>query len=93
MAPTYAVAKLNDGPLAGTLVQAPLRGDGSRIPVDVIDLPVPVLDESTETFWGDTANYFLMPPIDGPWRQGGHWLFAYARTLPGYPTYTTDVRP
>jgi hypothetical protein len=63
------------------------------VPVDIIGLPVPVLDERTEAFWWDTANYFLMPPVDGPWRPGGKWHFAYARTLPGYPTYTADVRP
>ena len=92
MAPHYALVQLQGGPLDGTLAHAPLRPDG-RVPVDIIGLPVPVLDERTETFWWDTANYFLMPPVDGPWRPGGKWCFAYARTLPGYPTYTSDVRP
>jgi hypothetical protein len=36
---------------------------------------------------------FLMPPVDGSWGPGGRWRFAYARTLPGYPTDTSDVRP
>ncbi len=93
MARNYAVVTLQGGPLDGTLAQAPLRDDGTTVPVDIIGLPVPVLDERTETFWWDTANYFLMPPVDGPWRPQGNWRYAYARTLPGYPTYTADVRP
>ncbi len=93
MAPTYTLVRLQGGPLDGTEAQAPLRADRTRVPVSVIGLPVPVLDERTETFWWDTANYFLMPPVDGPWRPGGKWHFAYARTLPGYPTYTYDARP
>src|SRR3954465_10130841 len=93
MGPTYATVHLQGGPLGGTLAQAPLRGDGTSGPGNIIGLPVPVLDERAETFSWDTANYFLMPPVDGPWRPGGKWRFAYARTLPGYPTYTSDVRP
>ncbi len=93
MALDYTTVQLQGGPLDGTLAQAPLRGDGTTVPVDIIGLPVPVLDERTELFWWDTANYFLMPPIDGPWRPGGQWRYAYARTLPGYSTYTSDLRP
>jgi hypothetical protein len=62
------------------------------VPGEIIGLPVPMLDVRTEFWWG-TANYFLMPPIDGPWRRAGRWRYAYARTLPGYLTYTSDVRP
>src|SRR5919202_7006531 len=93
MALTHVLVELQGGPLDGTQAQAPLRDDGTSVPVGIIGLPVPRLDERTELFWWDTANYFLMPPIDGPWRPGGKWQFAYARTLPGYPTYTSDVSP
>jgi hypothetical protein len=57
----------------------------------VMGLPVPVLDEQAETFLWDTANCFCMSLRAG-WRTGDSWDFAYARTLPGYLTYTEDVR-
>jgi hypothetical protein len=57
MALHYQPAQLHGGPLDGNVVQAPLREDQS-IPVRVIGVPVPVLDERTETFWWDTGNYF-----------------------------------
>jgi hypothetical protein len=40
--------------------------------------------------WWDTANYFRMSLRPG-WHPGDLWDFAYARTLPRYPTYTQDV--
>jgi hypothetical protein len=88
MAPRYALARLRGGPLDGELVQTP--EDHSRMPASVIGLPVPVLDEQTETFWWDTANYFATP-LPHRWHQGDAWPYAYARTLPGYPTYSKDV--
>jgi hypothetical protein len=84
----YVSARLHGGPLHGQLVQAPV--DHTRLPAHVMGLPVPVLDEPTEMFWWDTANYFQMSLRPG-WRPGDPWDFAYARTLPGYPTYTSDV--
>ena len=88
MAPRYALARLHGGPLDGDLVQAPLNQ--WRMPADVIGVPVPVLDEQTEMFWWDTANYCSgsLPPR---WRPGDAWPFTYVRTLPGYPTYSSDV--
>jgi hypothetical protein len=88
MAPRYALASLHGGPLDGDLVETPLNR--WRMPVDVIGLPVPVLDEQSEMFWWDTANYFAAP-LPPRWRHGDPWPFAYARTLPGYPTYSKDV--
>ena len=84
----YAPARLRGGPLDGQLVQAPL--DPSKLPASVIGLPVPVLDEQTELFWWHTADYFRLSTRTG-WRPGDPWDFAYARTLPGYPTYSRDV--
>ena len=49
MAPRYALARLEGGPVDGDLVQAPLNQ--WRMRTSVIGLPVPVLDEQTETFW------------------------------------------
>ena len=49
----------------------------------------PVLDETTERFWWDTGNYFFLPAANPP-KPGGHWYYADARTLPGYPTLTRD---
>ena len=88
MAPRYRLARLHGGPLDGDLVQTPV--DHSRMPASVIGLPVPVLDEQTETFWWDTANYFSAP-LPHRWHPGDPWPYAYARTLPGYPTYSKDV--
>jgi hypothetical protein len=45
------------------------------MPVDVIGLPVPVLDEQTEPFWWDTANYFSAP-VPPRWHHGDPWPFA-----------------
>src|SRR5215212_8286504 len=72
-------------PSDGDLVQAPLNQ--WRMPVDVIGVAVPVLDEQTEMFWWDTANYVSgsLPPR---WHHGGPWPHADARTLPGYPTFS-----
>jgi hypothetical protein len=81
-------ARLRGGPLDGQLVQAPV--DQSKLPASVIGLPVPDLDEQTEMFWWDTANYFRLSPRTG-WHPDDSWDFAYARTLPGYPTYTPHV--
>jgi hypothetical protein len=67
MAHAYALAHLHGGPLDGDIVQVPLRDDGRR-PVEVVGVPVPVLDEPTETFWWDTGNYFMVsgaPPKPG----------------------------
>ena len=83
MAQRYNLAELHGGPLDGQLVQVPLRPDGR--PEQVVGVPVPVLDESTERFWWDTGNYFFLSSANPP-RPGQHWYYAYARTLPGYPT-------
>src|SRR3954464_2696681 len=85
MGPTYATVHLQGGPLGGTLAQAPLRGDGTSVPVNIIGLPVPVLDERAETFSWDTANYFLMPPVDGPWRPGGQVALCLRQDAPRVP--------
>jgi hypothetical protein len=53
----------------------------------VIGVPVPVLNEATETFWWDTGNYFMVPGANPP-KPGRHWYYAYARTLPGYPSFS-----
>src|SRR4051812_18957096 len=88
MAPHYALARLRGGPLDGDLVQTPV--DHSLMPAKVIGLPVPVLDEQTETFWGGTATYFSTP-LHTRWDPAEGWPYAYARPLPGYPTYSEDV--
>jgi hypothetical protein len=62
-----ALARLHGGPSDGDLVQAPLTQ--WRVPVDVIGLPVPVLDEQSEMFWWDTANYFSAP-LPTRWHPG-----------------------
>jgi hypothetical protein len=69
MARNYTLVQLQGGPLDGTLAQAPLRADGSTVPVDIIGLPVPVLDERTEKFSWDTANYFPASPSRASTRQ------------------------
>ena len=84
----HNLAQLHGGPLQGQIVQAPVRDDGR--PVDVIGVPVPVLDEATETFSWDTGNYFYLPAANPP-KPGHYWYYAYTRTLPGYPTYSEDV--
>src|SRR5918911_2335287 len=87
MAREYILAQLHGGPLDGDVVQVPLRDDGLR-PVEVVGVPVPVLDEASETFWWDTGNYFMV--LGARPKPGEHWWFAYSRTLPGYPTFTRD---
>ena len=87
MAQRYNLAELHGGPLDGQVVQAPVRADGQ--PERVIGVPVPVLDERRELFWWDTGNYFFLPGANPP-KPGRHWWYAYARTLPGYPTLTRD---
>lgn len=89
MARTYEPAQLHGGPLDGHVIQAPM-GDTWRMPETVIGVPVPVLDESTETFWWDTGNYFFMVGSNMRHQPGDLWHFHYARTLPGYPTFTED---
>jgi hypothetical protein len=89
MAPRHTLAQLHGGPLDGQIVQAPIE-DGR--PVAVIGVPVPVLDETTERFWWDTGNYFMLPAANPP-QPGHHWYYAYARTLPGYPTLTDRPAP
>jgi hypothetical protein len=88
MAPRYVPARLHGGPLDRQLVHAPI--DHTKLPAHVMSLPVPVLDEQTETFGWDTANYVRMSLRSG-WRPGDPWDFANARTLPGYPTYTQEA--
>jgi hypothetical protein len=85
MAPRYALARLRGGPLDGDVVKTPV--DHSRMPAAVIGLPVPVLDEQAEMFWWDTANFFSTP-LPTRWHPGDAWPYSYARTLPGYPTYS-----
>ena len=87
MAQRYNLAELHGGPLDGQVVQVPLQEDGR--PGLVVGVPVPVLDETTECFWWDTGNYFFLPAAN-PLKRGQHWYYAYARTLPGYPTLTRD---
>jgi len=79
MAPTRVLAQLHGGPLDGDIVQAPLRGDGSLLPSDVLAVPVPVLDERSETFWWDTARYV---PTGSSIQVGSQlrWHFAYTDT-------------
>jgi hypothetical protein len=72
---------------AEPLNQHGLGEDGQ--PEQVVGVPVPVLDETTEGFWWDTGNYFFLPAANPP-KRGQHWYYAYARTLPGYPTFTRD---
>ena len=91
MAPRYALARLHGGPLDGDLVQAPLNQ--WRMPVDVIGLPVPVLDEQTEMFCWDTANYFSasLPPR---WHQATRGRSRTPAPCPGTrPTPTTSHDP
>jgi hypothetical protein len=88
MTPRYAPARLHGGRLDGELVETPLNQ--WRMPIDVIALPVPVLDEQAEMFWWDTANYFSSP-LPQRWHPGDPWPYRYARTLPGYPTDSEDV--
>ena len=90
MAPIYELAKLHGGPLDGDVVQAPMRSD-HPVPERVIGLPVPVLDERTETMWWDTANYFFSPGANVDHRPGRLWHFSFSRLLPGYPTQTEEV--
>jgi hypothetical protein len=90
MALHYQPAQLHGGPLDGDVVQAPLREDQS-IPVRVIGVPVPVLDERTETFWWDTGNYFCAAGANAGHRPGEPWHYHFARTLAGYPTFTEDA--
>jgi hypothetical protein len=66
-------------------------GVDGRWPAKVVGLPVLVLDESTETFRYDTTNYLMLPPANPP-KPGQRWWFAYARTLPGWPTRSEDYR-
>jgi hypothetical protein len=87
MARTYALAQMHGGPLDGDVVQVPFRDDGRR-PVEVVGVPVPVLDEASELFWWDTGNYFMIS--GNPPKRGEYWWYAFARTLPGYPTFTKD---
>ncbi len=87
MAQRYNLAQLHGGPLDGQVVQVPVWEDGQ--PEHVVGVPVPVLDETTERFWWDTGNYFFLQAANPP-KRGQHWYYAYARTLPGYPTLTRD---
>jgi hypothetical protein len=87
MAQRYNLAELHRGPLDGQVVQVPLQANGR--PELVVGVPVPVLDESTEHFWWDTGNYFFLPAANPP-KRGALWYYAYARTLPGYPTLTSE---
>ncbi len=89
MALQYNLAELHGGPLDGQIVQVPLQSDGR--PELVVGVPVPVLDELHELFWWDTGNYFFLPGANPP-KPGRHWWYAYARTLPGYPTPTHDAQ-
>ena len=57
MARSHVLAELHGGPLDGNVVEAAVRDDGSLLPTDAIAVPVPVLDERTETFWWDIARY------------------------------------
>lgn len=87
MAQRYNLAELHGGPLDGELVHVPVREDGR--PEQVVGVPVPVLDETTERFWWDPGNYFFLSSANPP-KPGRHWYYAYARTLPGYLTLTSD---
>ena len=89
--------------IAATLVDVPASTPGRwtvtsctgqsltrKLPARLMGLTVPVLDEQTEMFWWDTGHYFQIS-LRPSWRPGNPWDFAYARALPGYPTYTKDV--
>jgi hypothetical protein len=79
MARPHVLAELDGGPLDGDVVQASVRDDGSLLPTDAIAIPVPVLDERTETFRWDTARYI---PTGSSAQVGCQlrWHFAYAGT-------------
>jgi hypothetical protein len=81
MAPSHVLAELHGGPLDGDVVQAAVREDGSLLLTDAIAVPVPVLDERSETFWWDTARYV---PTGTSIQLGSQlrWHFAYASTSP-----------
>jgi hypothetical protein len=88
MALSDRLARLEGGPMDGCLVQAPL--DEWRRPASVTGLPVPVLDEQTEMFWWDTANY-ISAPLPDRWHPGDPWPYGSVRTPPGYPTLSKDL--
>src|SRR5689334_11874944 len=75
-------------PAGWQLVQTPVRHDGQ--PEPITGVPVPVLDETGETFWWDIGNYYMLRAAN-PSKPGGPWYYAFARTLPGFPTLTQDV--
>jgi hypothetical protein len=79
MARSQVLAELHGGPLDGDVVRAAVREDGSLLPTDAIDVPVPVLDERSETFWWDTARY---APTGSSAQVGSQlrWHFAYLST-------------
>lgn len=79
MASSCVLAELHGGPLDGDVVQAAVREDGSLLPTDAIDVPVPVLDERSETFWWDAARDV---PTGSSVQVGSQlpWHFAYVST-------------
>jgi hypothetical protein len=84
MAPNYDLARLEGGPLAGDVIQVPLRA-GYPLPEARIGVPVPVLDEARETLSWDTATY-LFPSVQAiPRRRGQLWRYTYVSTAHGLP--------
>jgi hypothetical protein len=75
----HVLAELHGGPLDGDVVQAAVRDNSSLLPTDAIAVPVPVLDQRTETFRWDTARYI---PTGSSLHVGSQlrWHFAYAST-------------
>ena len=86
----HDLAELHGGHLDGQFVQAPIGQEGR--PERVIGVPVPVLDEARELFWWATGNYFILPAANPP-KTGEHPYYAYAGTLPGYPSLLRDQLP
>ncbi len=78
MAPEFELARLEDGPLAGAVVRAPLQW---RLPAPFIGVPEPVLDEAAETLDWWTATY-AFPAQDVPPQHGQLWRYRYVRTIP-----------
>ncbi len=77
MAPEYALVHLQDGPLAGDIVRAPIQW---HLPAPFIGVPEPVLDEAAETLAWRTATY-RFPAQEIPPRRGRLWQYQYVSSI------------
>ena len=77
MALEYVLVQLQDGPLAGDVVRAPVQW---QLPAPFIGVPEPVLDEAAETLDWWTATY-RFPAQDVPPRRGRLWQYRYVRSI------------